>query len=102
MRSYSGVMLWFVRILASITVLFSLCFLLGVFDKLGIRILPLNYRSMLAGFVLALVFLRYPPTKKAAKNKLPWYDAIFATLAFGCCLYHFIYYYLVITEMTQQ
>lgn len=52
----------------------------------------LEHRSLHVAAILALVFLLYPPFKKGNRTRLPWYDALFALLAFSTTIYIFVDY----------
>ncbi|WP_368503719.1 TRAP transporter permease [Alkalihalophilus sp. As8PL] len=52
----------------------------------------LQHRSLHVAAILALVFLLYPPFKKANRTKLPWYDLLFALMAFSTTVYIFVDY----------
>ncbi|WP_100400225.1 TRAP transporter permease [Bacillus sp. FJAT-44742] len=52
----------------------------------------LVHRSFHVAVVLALIFMLYPPLKKAKRNTLPWYDAILALLALSTSVYIFMEY----------
>ncbi|WP_026691474.1 TRAP transporter permease [Alteribacter aurantiacus] len=52
----------------------------------------LQHRSLHVAIILALVFLLYPPFKKASRTKLPWYDILFTLMAFSTTIYIFVDY----------
>ncbi|MBM7095773.1 TRAP transporter permease [Bacillus sp. H-16] len=52
----------------------------------------LQHRSLHVAVILALVFLLYPPFKKASRTKLPWYDILFTLMAFSTTVYIFVDY----------
>ncbi|WP_096438109.1 TRAP transporter permease [Alteribacter populi] len=52
----------------------------------------LQHRSLHVAVILGLVFLLYPPFKKASRTKLPWYDMLFVLMAFSTSVYIFIDY----------
>ncbi|MCM3488037.1 TRAP transporter permease [Alkalihalophilus marmarensis] len=52
----------------------------------------LQHRSLHVAAILALVFLLYPPLKKSSRKTLPWYDFLFALMAFSTTIYIFIDY----------
>ncbi|WP_307190067.1 hypothetical protein [Geomicrobium sp. JCM 19038] len=64
-----------------IAVTFSLYHLITAFT--GPPVYVLVHRALHVSFVLVLVFLLFPATKGAARNRLPWYDML---LAFYLCL----------------
>lgn len=93
MRTYTGPLRWVVRILPAVAILYAVFELLHVYAFFDIVFYSVSFRALFTGLILALVFLLVPPTKKAAKDKLPWYDALFALIAFGGGgIYPFLFY----------
>lgn len=80
-RSFSGVLAVLVSVIAVAASLFHLYTAqFGLFFALTQR----NIHWM---FMSVLIFLLYPATKKAARDRLPWYDAVLALLALAGGLY---------------
>jgi len=52
-------------------------------------------------FALPLAFIFYPATKNSPKDRVPWYDWIFAILAMLPCLYAILNYETIIYRMVQ-
>lgn len=52
----------------------------------------LKHRSIHIAFVLVLIFLLYPASKKANRHKLSWYDALLAILSVSTTVYIFVDY----------
>jgi TRAP-type uncharacterized transport system fused permease subunit len=50
-----------------------------------------GYLFFLLAVYLPLVFLAFPPSKRASREKIPWYDFLFAVLSFGSSLFCFIH-----------
>ena len=48
-------------------------------------------RSLHVGFLMLLAFLIYPIGRKAARNRIVWYDAAIAALAFALAFYHWVF-----------
>ena len=48
-------------------------------------------RSLHVGFLMLLAFLIYPISRKAARNRIAWYDAAIAVLAFALAFYHWVF-----------
>jgi len=80
-RNYKNWVKWFVF---GVCILFSLVQLYSAFTG---RVAATQLRPLHLGFVMCLVFLNYPVTKKSRRDILPWYDVILAALAMGVCLY---------------
>lgn len=93
MRTFTGPLRWLVRILSAGAILYAVFELLHVYAFFDIVFYNIAFRALFTGMILALVFLAVPPTKKAAKDTLPWYDALLALIAFGGGgLYPFLFY----------
>ena len=48
-------------------------------------------RSLHVGFLMLLAFLIYPIGRKAARDRIAWYDAAIAVLAFVLACYHWVF-----------
>jgi TRAP transporter 4TM/12TM fusion protein len=51
---------------------------------------PREMRSVHLLFLIPLVFLMYPATKKSTKDRIPWYDYILAALGFCASAYSYL------------
>ena len=80
-RNYKNWLKWLVF---GVCILFSLVQLYAAFTG---RMAATQLRPLHLGFVMTLVFLIYPVTKGARRDKLPIYDAILAVIAMAVCLY---------------
>ena len=80
-RHLSGPAKWLVFILS---LLFAAVQLYSAFTG---RIAATQLRPLHLGFVMMLVFLIYPISKKARRDTLPIYDIFLSALAMGVCLY---------------
>jgi len=88
-RRPSGTMAFIISIIAIAMSIFQ--FYTGGFGSL----FGLFQRAIHLAFALCLVFLVYPGTKKsfdANKEKIPWYDVIFALLGAGVSLYIVVFF----------
>ncbi|HHY71883.1 MAG TPA: TRAP transporter permease [Bacillus bacterium] len=85
-RTYSGFLKWIVTIGAISFSLFQLY--TAIFGNLASQL----QRSVHLTFALGLIFLLYPISKKAKKNRLPFYDAILAIVSIYVGLYWTIEY----------
>jgi TRAP-type uncharacterized transport system fused permease subunit len=50
-----------------------------------------RYLALLMGFLLPVVFMRLPATKKGAGESVPWYDFLAAAFLCVCAFYVFFY-----------
>jgi len=69
--------------------LYHILYISGAFFRMHIYITHLPHLAAHVFFVLALVFLTIPPTKKAARNKIPWYDVVLTLMAVAQPVYLF-------------
>ena len=69
--------------------LYHILYVSGTLARLHIYITYLPHLAAHVFFVLALVFLLVPPTKRAAKDKIPWYDILFTLMAVAQPIYLF-------------
>ncbi len=44
-------------------------------------------RPIHLGFAMMLVFLLYPASRRSKRDRIPWYDALFAALSVGATFY---------------
>lgn len=71
-------------------VVFALCILFSCMQLYAAftgRIPATQLRPLHLGFVMMLVFLIFPVTKKARRDVLPIYDVILSAVSMGVCLY---------------
>ncbi|MDZ4247590.1 MAG: TRAP transporter large permease subunit, partial [Dehalococcoidia bacterium] len=61
--------------------LYQLLYISALFERLGIFIPRTVYLASSLGFVLVLVFLMYPVSKRVRPGKIPWYDIGFIILS---------------------
>lgn len=80
-RHHKGAVKW---IVFGLCLLFSAVQLYSAFTG---RIAATQLRPLHLGFVMMLIFLIYPVSKKARRDKLPVYDVLLSVLAMGVCLY---------------
>lgn len=80
-RHLSGAPKWAIF---AICILFSLVQLYAAFTG---RVAATQLRPLHLGFVMMLVFLIYPVTKKVRRDRLPVVDILLAALSMGVCLY---------------
>jgi TRAP transporter 4TM/12TM fusion protein len=67
-------------------------FIMDTSSYLGWAFLREQYYGFFLAIAFASVFLLVPATKRAARNRLPWYDVILSLLGFGVGLYVAILY----------
>ncbi len=80
-RHLNGAPKW---VIFAICILFSLVQLYAAFTG---RVAATQLRPLHLGFVMMLVFLIYPVSKKARRDRLPVIDILLSALAMGVCLY---------------
>jgi len=74
-------------------------FIMDTPSYLGWDFLREQYYGIVLAIVLASVFLLVPPTKGAARNRVPWYDIILSILGFGVGLYVAILYPEILSRL---
>lgn len=70
------------RILLSIIPVLCIIFTIDIHTRLGFVIYKEQYLSLFLALFLASTFINIPPSKKASRDKLPWYDIILAVIPF--------------------
>lgn len=65
----------------------------------GLAILREQYLGLFLGLILGAVFLSVPPSARADRNRLPWYDVGFSFLGLGVGLYVALYFPEVMRRM---
>lgn len=82
-RGFKGAAGKALTVSAVLFVLYHVLYIAGILSRLGIYINTPQHLAAHLGFILALVFLLVPATKKASRKTLPWYDAVLALVAVG-------------------
>lgn len=72
----------------------------GLPTLLGLQIYEGQFVGYMAALLFCLIFLLVPPTRKASRSQLPWYDLIFALLSLGFCGYYAIAFERLILRPT--
>ena len=91
-RQFYGLVGMFISVIALAFSLYSICYLSGFFDFLKIFIDTPIHLALHLSFLLCLIFILVPPSKKLIQTKVPIYDIILIVLAVGWNLYLIIYY----------
>jgi TRAP transporter 4TM/12TM fusion protein len=97
MKSLGGSLGILVTILASMTTLYHLTFILGLFQNVNIFIPAATHYAISLGLILSLVFLVYPARAGQPRTKVPWYDVLFCVGALVSCSYH-VFFHDLVTE----
>ncbi len=79
------------NILAIATMCFALLYVFGVFNFLGLTIMPVAYNGVMSGLLLTLTLWLLPAAGKA-KDKIPWYDWVLTAFALLPVIYVFLFY----------
>ena len=74
-------------------------FIMDTPSYLGWLFLREQYYGLFLGLVFCTVFLVVPPTKRAPRNRIPWYDVILSILGFGVGLYVAVLYPGILKRM---
>jgi len=70
-----------------ILTLFAVIYSINEIFRLGVVYHELVYFYIMLGTFLSISFLLYPASKKASKEKVPWYDMLLFLLVIACCTY---------------
>ena len=65
---------------------------------IGYVILDNGYLYLLIGLLVPLVFLIFPPTKTAVRDRVPWYDVVLFFALVGVCAYFLVNSRLILSE----
>jgi len=91
-RELQGIEMIVTRILLCAIPLTTLVWILNVPAFFGKGVYSEQFFGLLVAILLAVGFLNIPATKRAPKNRIPWYDIIFAILSFVGGGYIFLFY----------
>lgn len=91
-RSYKGVMRFLVTILLIAIPVWGLLYLFDLHIYLGISFTLAQYLGFFIALIMSLTFLLFPATKGSPRNKLPWYDVLFAILGLLVGIYLTLYH----------
>lgn len=83
-----------------IMVLSGIIYIVGLHQYLGFTIYRQQYFGWFLGLMLFCIFLSRPLSKKSNSQSVPWYDWILAFAGLGVGLYVFIYYPVIVYEMS--
>jgi TRAP transporter 4TM/12TM fusion protein len=91
MRTYHGRMRTFANIYAFIVAMYHIVYTSGLLTFFDIDIGG-RHTAISLGFVVALVFMFWPATPKAPKDRLPWYDALLCAFVLAPSIYYATHY----------
>jgi TRAP transporter 4TM/12TM fusion protein len=86
-RSLSKRLRLLTKLLLTFLTIAAVFFIMDTPSYLGWDFLREQYYGIVLAIVLSCVFLLVPPTKRSARNRVPWYDAILSIIGFGVGLY---------------
>jgi TRAP transporter 4TM/12TM fusion protein len=90
-REYKGPMAWFVRGFSAMVVLYAVFFATNICGRyLNTVFVDPAYLGLFLFSVLTLVFLLFPATKKAPRDRLPWYDLLLILISLAPTLHEFL------------
>ncbi len=100
MREYRGRMRVFTNCFAFIVALYHIVYTSGLLTFFDIDIGG-RHTGISIGSVVALVFIFWPATPKASKDRLPWYDAVLcAFVLLPSCYYAVNYQHILYAALT--
>lgn len=98
-RTLSGRLRLLTKVLPIAIPIVGIFFVMDTPSYMGWSILIEQYYGLFLAMVLACVFLLVPPTKRAARNRVPWYDVILSILGVGVGLYVAVLYPNILWEI---
>lgn len=98
-RTLSGRLRLVTKVLLIAIPIVGVFFVIQAPSYMGWSILIEQYYGLFLAMVLACVFLIVPPSKRAARNRVPWYDVILSILGVGVGLYVALLYPDILWEI---
>jgi len=98
-RQLSGPFRWVEGLLLTSLPLVGTLYVVDIHSYLGIALYREQYLGLFLALSLASVFVAVPATKGGRRSGVPWYDALFAILAFSVGLYIAILYPTAVFEL---
>lgn len=98
-RNLSGGWRVLTKLLLSAIPVVGCFFMLDIPFYLGWAIMKEQYFGIFLALVLGCVFLVFPPTREAPRDRVPWYDAILSVLSFGVGLYVALLYPRILEKL---
>jgi len=86
-RVFTGAAARAITALSVAYILYHILYISGILSRLRLFLDPHQHQALHLGFILALVFVLIPATKKASRKKLAWYDAVMLVVGLGWNLY---------------
>ncbi len=86
-RVFTGAAARAITVLSVAYVLYHVLYISGILSRLRLFLDPHQHQALHLGFILALVFVLIPATKKVSRKKLAWYDAGMLVVGLGWNLY---------------
>ena len=86
-RQFKGLL---AKLVTAITVGYGIYIILYIshtFSRFGIYIDVVQHRALFLVFIMTITFLTFPMTKRAPRDRVPWYDLLFLTLGVAGPLY---------------
>lgn len=98
-RSLRGLLgVWETTLLVAIPVI-GLIFVADLPFYLGLAILREQYLGVLLALILGAVFLSVPPSNRADRERIPWYDLLFSFLGLAVGLYAAVFFPEIMRRM---
>lgn len=98
-RSLRGLAALWEKILLALIPTAAIVFVSDAPFYLGLAILREQYLGLFLGLILAGVFLSVPPSRRADRSRLPWYDLAFSFLGLGVGLYVTLFFPEIMRRM---
>ena len=86
-RKLSGPPALVARVLAIGLTLYSFVYVMNLFTPLGITIYSGTHNAIFLAAVLVILFLHVPASRRAPRDRIPWYDYLFILLSLVSMIY---------------
>lgn len=83
---------WVTKLVYILCLGFTLYHLAYASGTRALQMVNIKHHAIHVGLILILGFMLYPPTKKASRKKIPWFDWIFIALSVAMPIYVFMRY----------
>jgi len=98
-RNLSGRWRLYIRVQMIAVPVVGMFFVLDIPFYLGKAILMEQYYGLFLALVLGSLFLLFPPTRTAARDRVPWYDLVLTFLSYVVGLYIVVFYPKVLFDL---
>ncbi|SDJ08556.1 TRAP transporter permease [Alteribacillus bidgolensis] len=99
-RKLNGSVLYLWQSLLILIPVSGILFIFSVYRYFNLSLYSEQYAGLILGLILAAIFIGTPATKKAQRDRVPWYDWVLSVIGFIAGLYIALYYPDVLLAFT--